>query len=153
MVKRLLQLKHTMFSHRAYEITIICMLRQRRASSFRCTGRVWHQLCRNTHPHSHMRDLFGDEAKYTDGVVYSQIDRLYCPTGKFVFTICHDIWIHKSPCHPTHDMFRRAGTVQGYSGRLSAEMADGTELLLERACLHLRVLYLRPDGSSVKCGL
>lgn len=44
--------------------------------------------------------------------------------------------------------------MQGNWGRLlNAEMAGGTKFLLKRARFYLRVLYLRPDSSSVKCVL
>lgn len=52
----------------------------------------------------------------------------------------------------------RSGYVQGYWTWLahrsfSAALAEGTKLLLKRALLHFRALYLQPEGSSVKCGL
>ncbi len=42
--------------------------------------------------------------------------------------------------------------MQGHYGiLLSAVMAYGTKLLLKRAGRHLIDLYLRPDGSNLKC--
>lgn len=129
-----------------------------------CCRSTTGRLCLESSPH---RQTGGRGRMEIVAVWLTVHRRLYFPIGKFVLIICqtyrytmhlhHQTFtqpLNKQYCTYiiTHWKEGQVYSVLGWCERsLSAAMAVGVNLFLKQARLHLRVLYLQPDGSSGKC--